>query len=109
MVLLLIEGLLPNRGGAQQQRRRLLVRVAYSSLLHGAELWSGVATYCKYRGKLESLHRRCCLRTTSAYRTVSLAAAEMLTEHMPIVLVLLQRKRISELGKFAACRQEMSN
>lgn len=53
-------------GLSTQRQRRLLARVAYSTLLYGVELWAGAVRYARYRGILEALYRRCCLRI-SAY------------------------------------------
>ena len=50
--------------------RRLLLRIAESIMLYGAEIWADAVRYEKYRKRLSAVQRRGALIVTSSYLTV---------------------------------------
>lgn len=60
-----------NTGGPRPGRRRLLMTVAQSVMLYGAEIWADALNVDKYRKRLAAVQRRGALRVACSYRTVS--------------------------------------
>ena len=87
---------MPNINGPKSSKRRVLMRVTYSILLYGAEIWADAMNVWKYRGRIASIQRRCALRVVCAYRTVSEAAALVVAGLILIDLLAKERKAIYE-------------
>ena len=88
--------LMPNINGPKSSKRRVLMSVAHSILLYGAEVWADAMNVWKYRRRIASIQRRCALRVVCAYRTVSEAAALVVAGVIPIDLLAKERKAIYE-------------
>ncbi|XP_050522925.1 uncharacterized protein LOC126895278 [Daktulosphaira vitifoliae] len=86
--------LMPNIGGPQEARRRLLNSVVHSVLLYGAPVWASVLQYVKASvDTLRSVQRRVLLRNIRAYRTVSHTATNVLASIPPVELLAVERAR----------------
>lgn len=85
--------LMPNIGGPKSCRRKLLHEVVLSVLLYGAPVFSSaLQAYETTRMLMARVQRRSCLRVISAYRTVSEAAALVLSASPPVDLLAEERK-----------------
>lgn len=91
-----ISRLMPNIGGPKEKKRRLLCSVANSKLLYAAPIWADALNNKRLRQKMASVQRRCALRITSAYRTVSESAVLVLASTPPIDLLAMERKEVYE-------------
>lgn len=98
-----LSSIMANIGGPKPSKRRLLMSVAHSILLYGAEVWADALDRECRRKKIAAVQRRCALRVASAYRTVSEAAVLAVTGIMPIKLMARQRKQTYET------RRELGN
>lgn len=85
--------LMSNVSGPMAGKRRLLMSVTNSILLYGCEVWADALKMEKYRKKMATVQRRGALRVTSAYRTVSEAAALVIAGTIPIDLMAQERKK----------------
>lgn len=88
--------LMANMGGPRPCKRRVLMSVVHSTLLYGAEVWSGAMSVAYHRKRLLAVQRRGALRIVSAYRTVSEPAVMVLAGTIPIHLLAMERQRIYE-------------
>lgn len=88
--------LMPSIRGPRASKRRVLMSVAHSILLYGAEIWADALDVKKYRMRIASVQRRCALRIASAYRTVSEPAIMVVAGVIPIFLLAKERKRVYE-------------
>ena len=70
--------------------------VVNSVLVYGSEIWAEAAQVKKYRHKINAVQRQAALRIPSAYRTVSLAAIQVVAGVIFIDLLELERKFIYE-------------
>jgi len=94
--------LMPNIGGPKESRRKLLVSVIHSVILYGAPVWGSDLKYSKARvDKLMKVQRRAALRSSCAYRTVSFAAANIISALPPIDLLVVERTHAYWLRKEA--------
>lgn len=86
--------LMPNIGGPGEFKRRILYHVAQSVILYGAPIWRDAMGVNTYKNILTSIQRKMTLRVIRAYRTVSAAAAAVLSSIPPIHLIVDERGRI---------------
>lgn len=94
--------LMPNVGGPQQAKRRLLATVVNNKLLYAAPIWSSAASGTeRNRGALSQAQRVVALRVTRCYRTVSDMAALCLAAMIPAHLLADERRRL-ERGPLAS-------
>ena len=77
--------MMSNIAGPREDKRRLLVGVANSILLYGAEIWAEVLDLKTNRQGLTSVQRIGELRVAMAYRTVSADAVMVIAGVIPIV------------------------
>ena len=102
--------LMANIGGPSPLKRKLLMRVAESVIVYGAEIWSVALGTEMYRKRINSVHRRAALRITSAYRTVSGPAVLVIAGAIPIYILAKERRRIylrkDEHSKIRVKREE---
>lgn len=84
--------LMPNIGGPNSQKRLLLYGVAQSTITYAAEIWADIVSIGKYKTILEGTQRKALLRVSSAYRTVSSEALQVITGTPPIDLILQLRR-----------------
>ncbi|KAF6200532.1 hypothetical protein GE061_004975 [Apolygus lucorum] len=83
-----------NLGGPSPAKRRLLMRTTEAIMLYGAEVWADSLRYHKYRARMEAVQRRGALRISSASRTVSGPASQVIAGTIPIYHQALERRRI---------------
>jgi hypothetical protein len=88
--------LMSNVGGPVSSRRRVLLSVVQSVLLYGCEVWAEALRKGLYRAKVMAVQRRCALRITSSYRTVSEPAVLVIAGVIPLDLLAFERRRIFE-------------
>lgn len=86
--------LLPNIKGPNCNKRRVLAGVVQSTVLYAAPIWSKCLRIDTYRKTLLSTQRKILLRVTSAYRTVSTLAVQVIAGIPPIDLLAEERRRI---------------
>lgn len=91
--------LMPNIGGPASKKRKVLNAVVNSILLYAAPVWAKVIKMDHYKHQLERVQRQMALRISSAYRTVSLAAVQVLAGTTPIDLLVRERALLYEKGK----------
>lgn len=85
--------LMPNIGGPKSSRRKLLHEVVLSILLYGAPVFSSVLQkWESTRLQMARVQRRSCIRVISAYRTISEAAALVLSTSPPVDLLAEERR-----------------
>lgn len=89
----MLSRLMPNIAGPRSSKRRILLCIAHSIMLYGAEIWADALKMEKYRKRLASVQRRAALRVASAYRSVSEAAVLAVAGVIPIDLLASERKR----------------
>jgi hypothetical protein len=85
--------ILPNLGGANEPKRRLLAGVTESILLYAAPFWIDTAatkTICK----LKAVHRKALLRVVCGYRTASYTALAVIATTPPLRLLAEERRSI---------------
>lgn len=87
--------ILPNLGGAKENKRRLLGGVAMSKMLYGVSCWEKRMGETAWN-KLERLQRRIAIRTASAYRSVSYSAIAVVASMPPLRLKAKEMTRIHE-------------
>lgn len=85
-----------NTNGPSPSKRRLLMSVAHSIMLYGAEVWADALNTECYRKRLAAVQRRSALRVACAYRTVSEPAVLLIAGIIPIDLLAKKRKRVYE-------------
>ena len=88
--------LMPNVAGPRASKRRLLMEVAHSIMLYGAEVWAKSLVFNKYRRRLGSVQRRAALRVACAYRSVSEKAVLVVAGIVPIDLLAKERAVVYE-------------
>ena len=88
--------LMPNINGPKSSKRKILLSVAHSILLYGAEIWAHVVNALKYYCRIASVQRRFALRVACPYCTVSEAVVLVVAEAIPIDLLSKERKAIYE-------------
>ncbi|XP_046619808.1 uncharacterized protein LOC124304981 [Neodiprion virginianus] len=86
--------LMPNLRGPTEQRRRLYAEVIYAIILYGAPAWSDATSDRAVKRRLQRMKRTVQIRVASAYRTVSLVAASMLTRSpSPVFASAIMREK----------------
>ncbi|KAL4153093.1 hypothetical protein QTP88_000926 [Uroleucon formosanum] len=82
--------IMPNISAATPSRRRLLANVVHSLLLFGAPIWVNRMS-SQGKSEMAKVQRKTALRVASAYRTVSLDAALVITDMPPVDLQAEER------------------
>ena len=77
----------------QATKRRAISGAALSVLLYAAPIWDCAIKHAKYKNMVASVQRKLALRISSAYRTVSLEAAQVLAGLIPIDLKIKERRQ----------------
>jgi len=98
--------LMPNLRGPKQQARRLLASVTTSRLLYAAPFWADTMEERAWK-KMATVHRRSQLRVTCCYRTVSHAAAAVISSIPPIRLLAKERAEIGNGQDKEAARRAL--
>lgn len=89
-----ITRLTPNIRGPGSRKREMLYNVVQSILLYGAPIWHNLVEKKKYRLMLTSIQRKMLLRVTSAYRTTSAKALQVVAGVTPIDLLVMERNAL---------------
>lgn len=87
--------LMNNVNGPSPSKRRILMNVAQSIMLYGAEIWAESLLKECYRKHMSTVQRRGALRISCSYRTVSESAALVVAGVIPIELLAQEKRRIS--------------
>lgn len=95
----MLSRLMPNINGPRSSKRRVLMSVANSIMLYGAEVWADALKAECRRKKLMTVQRKGALRVACAYRTVSGPAVLVIAGCIPIDLLAAERKRIYEANR----------
>ncbi|XP_072395087.1 uncharacterized protein [Diabrotica undecimpunctata] len=85
---------MPNIGGPSSQKRRMYLQVVQSTLLYGAPIWADVLNYKKYKDMITRAQRKPLLKVTSAYRTTSTMALQVIAGTLPIHLLAKERQTL---------------
>lgn len=85
--------ILPNIGGASQRKRRLLATVVTNQLLYASPIWAGALVFKNNVETLEGPQRKVALRCVRAYRTVSTAAALVVSGLIPAHLLAEEQQK----------------
>lgn len=88
-----LASILPNLRGSRQNTRRVLSCVVSSRLLYGAPFWYPSIT-AKAMAKMSTVLARTTLRVACCYRTVSHAAAAVLSGIPPLPLLAEERTKL---------------
>ncbi|KAJ3617034.1 hypothetical protein MTP99_009165 [Tenebrio molitor] len=91
--------LMPNSGGPRASRRRVICSVVFSILLYGAPIWEHAMKVERFRNYLKRIVRQNAARVSSAYRTASTEALEVIAGFPPIDLLVAERTRLYEEGR----------
>ncbi|KAJ8924031.1 hypothetical protein NQ315_006808 [Exocentrus adspersus] len=86
--------LMPNIGGSQMQKRRLLAEVVHFIILYAAPIWRGAIAMKKYKDKIISCQKKMAIRTIGAYRTVSTDAALVIAGLIPVDIRAEERNQV---------------
>lgn len=98
--------LMPNVNGPDNDKRKILASVVYSSLLYGAPVWGDIVRWKKYINMLERVQRKVMLRLARAYRTTSTPALQVITGSLPVELMVEERGRLYELRQENFSKEE---
>lgn len=102
--------LMPNHGGASQQKRKMLGNVVYSTLLYGAAAWGQALRQQRSKDALNKASRRALLRVCSGYRTISTKAAEVVAGFPPVDLKVVEMASVFRgVSKVDARQNTMKN
>ncbi|VVC46488.1 Endonuclease/exonuclease/phosphatase,Reverse transcriptase domain [Cinara cedri] len=85
--------IMPNVGGAQQRKRRLLASVVESVVLYAAPVWAGAMVFESNTSIIQRPQRTVALRVATAYRTVSTPAVLVIAGMIPVHLLAEERRR----------------
>lgn len=88
-----LAGIMPNVGGPKPARKKLYAHIGESIALYGAPVWADNLSK-KAMNSLSKVRRAGALRVTSAYRTVSAAAAEVIAGLPPLDMLALHRSKL---------------
>lgn len=91
--------LMPNTCGPTTSRRKVLNSVVNSIILYAAPVWYKAIEMNKYKYMLLQVQRQMSIRISSAYRTVSTLAAQVLAGTIPIDLLITERQKLRKTGK----------
>nr|CAI5852388.1 unnamed protein product [Callosobruchus analis] len=86
--------IMPNVGGPGSHKRQLLYTVVQSTLLYGAPVWKKAMDTKLHSSKMLRIQRKMLLRVTSAYRTTSAEALQVISGTIPIDLLAEERWRL---------------
>src|ERR1700709_225241 len=98
--------MLANTGGPRSSRRMLLARVITSSLLYGAQIWADALHLQVNKKKMQSVQRLTAIRVSSAFRTVSSDAANVIAGMMPVDIAAGEAKRLFTAKQIEATTNE---
>lgn len=85
-------GILPNIGGPSPTKRRALSHAVQSVLLYGGTVWGEALRIKACRRAVSSVQRAMALRICCAYNTVSTDAALVVSDTIPIHLLIEERR-----------------
>ena len=88
--------ILPNVGGPQAGRRKLITTVVTSVLMYAAPVWADAVRMPTYLKIISSVYRLSALRAISGFRTISNDAALVLAEMLPVDILAREMKRLHE-------------
>ncbi|KAJ8930758.1 hypothetical protein NQ314_016409 [Rhamnusium bicolor] len=83
---------MPNVSGPTSVKRRALNGVVESTLLYGAPVWHNAMNVGKYQQTFERVQRKMLLRFTSAYRTASTMAIQVIAGVIPIEIQVEEKR-----------------
>ncbi|XP_033229068.1 uncharacterized protein LOC117180687 [Belonocnema kinseyi] len=86
--------LMVNVSGPRPSKRRLLMTVAQSIMLYGAEIWADALKKKTHRKLLAVVQRRGALRIACFYRTVSEPEIVVIAGTIPIDLLAQEKKKV---------------
>lgn len=86
--------IMPRIDGPSSQKRRILASVIYSIVLYAAPIWGKIIKYDKYRIILEKVQRQVMISICSAYRTTSTSALQVISNSIPIDLLVEERMQM---------------
>ncbi|XP_070142107.1 uncharacterized protein [Drosophila kikkawai] len=84
--------MMANTRGPRQHSRRLISTVVTSTLLYAAPIWSEAMLVASYSRQCRTVYRRCALRISSCFCTVSEEAALVVAGSIPIDLLAAERR-----------------
>ncbi|XP_070144934.1 uncharacterized protein [Drosophila kikkawai] len=87
-----ISRMMANTRGPRQHSRRLISTVVTSTLLYAAPIWSEAMLVANYSRQRRTVYRRCALRISSCFCTVSEEAALVVAGSIPIDLLAAERR-----------------
>ena len=90
----MLSRLMPNTGGPQQARRKLLASVVTSVIAYAIPIWGDALKIEKYRRRVAAIYRLSALRVASAFRTVSEDAVCIIAGMIPIQTLGEERKHL---------------
>lgn len=99
--------IMPNIKGPKENKRKMLIGVMTSIITYGAQIYHRVLSIQKYKRIIENLQRTALLRVSSAYRTTSLAALQVITGIIPIDLLIDEIQKIEHSNKTIETRKEV--
>ena len=99
--------IMPSIGGPRASRRKLLYATVKSILMYAAPVWRKAMDKAVHRKHYEKVHRRMLLGVCAAYRTVSMAAVEVIAGIAPIDLQV--EERAESYNKNKEHREEAKN
>lgn len=104
-IILSLSRLMPNISGPENDKRKILASVVYSTLLYGAPVWGSVLRWNKYINLMERVQRKVMIRMCRSYRTVSTRALQVLSGTLPIELMVDQKVQTFHLYKETSDRE----
>ncbi|ENN74038.1 hypothetical protein YQE_09363, partial [Dendroctonus ponderosae] len=87
---------MPNIGGPNPSKRRLLCSVARSILSYAAPIWGYTLSKERHRNMYSRIQRQAALRICSAYRTASTDAILVIAETPPMDLLIEEIMQIAQ-------------
>ncbi|XP_070144868.1 uncharacterized protein [Drosophila kikkawai] len=87
-----ISRMMANTRGPKQHSRRLIATVVTSTILYAAPIWAEAMRTVSYSRQCKSAYRRCALRISSCFCTVSEEAALVVSGAIPIDLLAEDRR-----------------
>lgn len=91
--------IMPNIGGPSLAKRKVLAGVAKSIIMYGAPIWGQVVNVKRNRDLLESTQRKSLLRITSAYKTASTRALQVIAGVLPIDLEIEEAVELFQISR----------
>jgi len=87
-----ISRMVANTRGPKQHSRRIIATVVTSTILYAAPIWAEAMKTASYGRQCKAVYRRCALRITSSFCTVSEEAALVVAGTIPIDLPAADRR-----------------